>query len=333
MTTIAPRTLALSAAGALALAGLAVASHAGGQLAPAMGVLGDASRPWLALAAASFLLAFFCTVGAWLAALRSASAELCPRQAAARLGIGSMVNAFAPAKLGDAVKIALCSRAIDSPERLWKTGGAYAALTATRSLTLASLVVAASATRAMPLWPVFVLVGGAAVVAVAAAWSSRLRSHHRLAALLGGITALVREPRRLAAVVGWTAAMQLSRIAGTIAVALAFGLPHPVLAALVILPALDVAGAIPLTPGSIGIGSGAVVVVLASRGIGMTQALAVGLAIQAVETVVSVSCGSVGLAYLLRPSERARRIAGRVALVGAAAALAAFLGVAMLDLV
>jgi hypothetical protein len=94
----------------------------------------------------------------------------------------------------------------------------------------------------------------------------------------------------------------------------------------VILPALDLAGAIPLTPGSIGIGSGAVAVALASRGIGVPQALAVGLAIQGVETLVSVSCGSLGLAYLVEPSPRVRRTATRVVVVGASACFAAALG-------
>ena len=36
----------------------------------------------------------------------------------------------------------------------------------------------------------------------------------------------------------------------------------------------------------------------------MTDALATGLAIQGVETLVSVTCGSLGLAYLMQPSER-----------------------------
>jgi uncharacterized membrane protein YbhN (UPF0104 family) len=329
--TLSRRTLSLSTAGVL-LVGAAVAlPQLGGKLTPAAGVLADASRPWLALSALAFLGAFACTVGAWHAALTSAGARICPRQAAARLGIGAAVNSFAPAKLGDAVKIALCSRAIAAPGRLWTAGGAYAALTATRSLTLASLVVVASLTGAMPLWPVFVLVGGAGAVAAGATLSSRLRGHEHVARVLDGITSLARSPRALAAVIGWTVGMQVTRVAGTVAVAAAFGLPHPLLAALVILPALDVAGAIPLTPGSIGIGSGAVVVVLASRGIGMTQALAVALGIQVVETVVSLACGSAGLAYLLYPNARARLIARRIVLVGASAAVAALLGLSLLD--
>jgi len=321
-------TLALSAAGLATLAALGVLLQRGGRLLPAADALTDASRPWLALAAVAFLTAFACTVLAWHTVLRSAGAHICPRQAAARLGIGAMVNSFAPAKLGDAVKVALCSRAIDTPGRLWTAGGAYAALTAIRSLTLAALVVVASATGAMPLWPVFVLVGVAGAVVIGAFASRTLRSHRHVAQILDGVGALARSPRTFATAISWTAGMQLARVLGTIAVAAALGVPHPLLAALVILPALDVAGTIPLTPGSIGVGSGAVAVVLASQGIGMTQAIAVGFAIQTVETLVSVSCGLSGLLYLMQPE--ARRVVGRVAAAGASAALASLVGLAAL---
>jgi|SRR5579884_125274 len=331
--TLPRQTIVLSLAAAGALAAAAALSHVGGRVAPALDGLQDASRPWLALAVVAFLAAFAGTVGAWRAALAGAGARLGVRQAAARIATGALVNAFAPAKIGDAVKIALCSRALDAPDRLWTTGGAYAALAATRSLALAALVVVAAATHALPLWPVFVLVGGAAAVAVLAAASSRVRRHHRLASLLAGAGALARTPRALVAVGGWSAAAQLARLAGTAAVAAAFGLPHPLLAALVILPALDLAGTIPLTPGSIGIGSGAVAVALASRGIGMTQALAVGLAIQGVETIVSIGCGATGILYLLQPGERARRLALRAVALGASAAVAVAVGTAVVSLI
>lgn len=326
-------TLVLAGAAAAATLGATSLPLLGHHIASALHVLADASRPWLALSSAAFLAAFACTVGAWRSALAAAGARLCPKQAAARLAIGSLVNAFTPAKLGDAVKITLCARAIDAPDRLWTAGGTYAALAAARSLTLAALVVVASATHALPLWPVFLLVGSSAAVALAAVASSRFRRHHRIASFLAGVTSLARDRRALRGVALWTAGMQLCRLAGTVAVVSALGLPHPFLAALLILPALDLAGAVPLTPGSFGIGSGAVAVALASRGIGMTDALATGLAIQGVETVVSVTCGSLGLAYLMQPSERVSRVATRVALVGGAAVLAAVLGATILDLV
>jgi hypothetical protein len=115
------------------------------------------------------------------------------------------------------------------------------------------------------------------------------------------------------------------------AVAAALDVPHPVLAALVILPALDVAAAFPLTPGSIGIGSGAVAVALSGRGIGMTQALGVGFAIQALETFVSIAAGASGALYLAWPSPSVRRWTLRTATVGAAGAFAAALSLVVIS--
>jgi uncharacterized membrane protein YbhN (UPF0104 family) len=200
-------------------------------------------------------------------------------------------------------------------------------------LTLAALLVVASATGAMPLWPVFALCGMVAALAIAAAYSGRLRRHPRIAQVLAGFAALERSPRGLVTVLGWTVGMVLARVGATIAVAAALGLPHPVLAALVILPALDVAGAFPLTPGAIGVGSGAVAVALASRGIGMTQALGVGFAIQALETLVSLAVGATGALYLAWPSAAVRRWTLRAATVGAAAMLAAAVGLEVISLV
>jgi uncharacterized membrane protein YbhN (UPF0104 family) len=242
-----------------------------------------------------------------------------------------MVNSFAPAKLGDAVKVALFSKGIDDPDRLWTAGGVYAALAAARSLMLAALLVVASVTGVVPLWPIFALCGLVAALALAAALSGRLRHHPRIERVLSGLLALERSPRALLTVLGWSAAMVVARLGATMAVAAALDIPHPVLAALLILPALDVASAFPITPGSIGIGSGAVAVALASRGIGMNEALGVGFAIQAVETLVSVAAGTLGTAYLVGERPAVRRWSLRVAVVGASFALAAAVGLVLLD--
>ena len=331
--TISRSKLALSAAALLALVAVAATPGLlGGRVASAFDALTGAEQHWLVLGAAGFVLGFVCTVGAWRAALGAAGGRIGSCRAAASIGVGSLVNSFAPAKLGDAVKIALCARSIDAPGRIWTAGGVYAALAAARSLTLAALLVVASATGAMPLWPVFVLCGTVALLALAAAYSGRLRRHPRIAQVLAGFAALERSPRAIATVLAWTTGMVVARLGATMAVAAALGLPHPVLAALVILPALDVASAFPLTPGSIGIGSGAVAVALAGRGIGMTQALGVGFAIQALETFVSIAAGATGALYLAWPSASVRRWTFRAATVGATAALAAALGLAVLNL-
>jgi uncharacterized membrane protein YbhN (UPF0104 family) len=304
----------------------------GSRVAAALGALHGADPVWLALATAGFAAGFLSCVGAWCAALAANGGRICPRQAAARIGVGALVNSVAPAKLGDAVKIALCSKAIEGPDRLWTAGGVYAALGAARCLTLALFVVAASATGALPLWPVFALCGVVLVLAAVARSSGRWRKHHRIAHLLEGFAALERSPRAAAAVLGWSLSIGVTRLAATAAVAAALGVPHPMLAALVILPAIDLAGVIPITPGNVGVASGAVAVALQSRGVGVTQALGVGIAIQALETLVSLGAGSLGALYLAQPGPAVRRWTVRVAAVGVSAGLAAALGLFVFDL-
>jgi uncharacterized membrane protein YbhN (UPF0104 family) len=319
-----------------ALAALVVVAAAPGLLGPrvaeALSALAGANPDWLALAAGAFGLAFLASAAAWRAALAAAGGRICARQAAARIGVGCLVNAVAPAKLGDAVKVALCSKAIEGPDRIWTTGGVYAGLGAAHALTLAGLVVAASATGALPLWPVFALCGAVVLVGAIALTSTKWRSHHRLEHLLGGIAAVARSPRAFFAVMAWTTVGALARLAAAAAVAAALGVPSPLLAALVILPAIDLAGTIPITPGNIGVASGAAALALGSRGIAVGDAIGVGIAIQALQTTVSVAAGAAGALYLARPNGAARRWTARLVAVGASLALAALVGVVVLDL-
>lgn len=319
--------LALGALGAVAM----TPQLLGHRVADAVSILGGADQGWLLVGTIGFVASFACTVGAWRAGFAAAGGRISMQRAAAGLGVGSMVNSFAPAKLGDAVKVALCSRAIDAPGRLWTGGGVYAALAAARSLGLALLVVVASVTGAVPLWPVFALCGTVALLATVGFLSGRVRRHPRIAQVVAGFAALERSPRALATVLGWTLGMVACRLAATVAVAAALGLPHALLAALLILPALDVASAFPITPGSIGIGSGAVAVALAGRGIAMPLALGTGFALQALETLVSISAGSLGALYLANEHAVVRRWTLRVAAVGGSAAVA-LLGYLLLDL-
>jgi hypothetical protein len=90
-----------------------------------------------------------------------------------------------------------------------------------------------------------------------------------------------------------------------------------VLAALLILPALDVAGLIPLS-GNVGITSGAVAVALEAHGVQPAHALATGLAFHAVELAAGIACGLAGV-VLLAPRRRVITLAA----AGAVACLAA----------
>jgi uncharacterized membrane protein YbhN (UPF0104 family) len=303
----------------------------GTRVADALTSVHGADRNWLALATLCFAAGFVSCVCAWRAALAASGGRISLVRGTASLGVGALINTFAPARLGDVAKIALFSRAIDSPNRLWTAGGVYAAVSAARCLSIAALLVAASLVGAMPLWPVYGLCIVVAVVGALALFSARWRRYPHLAQLLGGFAALVRSPRLAAQVLAWSVAITLTRLGAVAALVAALGLPHPLLAALVICPALDLAGAVPLTPGNLGVASGAVAVALQSRGIGVTQALAVGIAIQALETAVSLAAGTGGALYLARPSRLAGRWAVRIAAVGLTGGLAALLGSFVLD--
>src|SRR5262249_21614481 len=147
----------------------------------------------------------------------------------------------------------------------------------------------------------------------------------------GGARSLGRSARASAAVLGFTFGMAAARLCAAIAVAASLGIPHPVLAALVILPALDVASVFPITPGGVGIGSGAVAVALAGRGIGMADALGAGTAIQALESAAPIAAGSLGILSLAQSRPAARWVL-RVATAGASLALVAALGAVVFDL-
>ncbi len=330
---IAASRIVLSLAALAALVTVAASPQLlGPKVEDAMSSLAGSDPTWLTAAAAGFGLAFVASVAAWRAALVACGGRISLQEVAARIGVGCLVNTLAPAKLGDAVKVALCAKAIEGPDRIWTTGGVYAGIGAAHALALAALVVAASATGAAPLWPVFVLCGAVAVVGAVALSPARWRDHHRIAHLLGGFAALARSPRAAAAVIGWTTVASLARVAAAAAAAAALGLPSPLLAALVILPAMDLASTIPLTPGNVGVGSGAAALALQSRGIGVGDAIGVGIAIQALQTVIAVTAGTAGALYLAQPSGAARRWTARGAVaLGVSLALAAVVGAVVLD--
>ena len=88
-----------------------------------------------------------------------------------------------------------------------------------------------------------------------------------------------------------------------------------------VVAALDLAGMFPLTPGGVGITSGAVAMALNAHGVPMTIALTTGIAFHAVETCAGVSSGLASALYFLEVSP-ARRWA--VVAAGAAAVVGAF---------
>jgi hypothetical protein len=100
----------------------------------------------------------------------------------------------------------------------------------------------------------------------------------------------------------WVGGTVLARIAGAALVGAAFGVDNPLGAALLVVPALELACVLPLTPANVGIAGGATALAFHAHGVDMRHALAIGFALHAVETVTSVVVGALGGAALLRRS-------------------------------
>ena len=77
-----------------------------------------------------------------------------------------------------------------------------------------------------------------------------------------------------------------------------------------IVPALDIACLLPITPGNIGVTSATIAMALQAHGTSFTNGLAAGIAFHAIETAVGIMFGIASLVWLAPyPSPAARRVA------------------------
>ena len=100
----------------------------------------------------------------------------------------------------------------------------------------------------------------------------------------------------------------------------ALGIDNPLRAALVIVPAVELAAILPVTPGNVGIASAAVALALGSQGVESKVALSAGIAFGAVELLTGMVIGAAGALALAGPWVRPYV---RVAIVGATVLLPA----------
>ena len=311
--------------------GLGVSRIGRGAFDSALASLAHAHPGWLLAAAACFALGLLTSSAAWRTGLRACGGSACFTQISARYAIGSLVNALAPAHLGGVVRLGLLSRTLSGEDRLWRAAGVGASVAAARTLSLAAVVIAAAAAGRVPLWPAPVL---ALTVLVVLGVCLRLseRAAGRLRSLLHVFRSAARSPRTGATLIAWIGCSFVARIAAAVAIAMSLGVAHPLWVALVLLAAISLAGALPLTPGNFGTGAGAATLALHGVGVGLGSSLALGVAFQAVETFAGMTLGLAGAALLATPRTRARRWS--LAATGAAAVVvAAALGLASIDLV
>ena len=291
----------LLAASALTLALLVVAlvpQLLGSEVRRALAGLSGARPIWLWLAAVCFLGSLAGTAGAWRSAIGLVGGRVGWIDAGARYGIGSLVNSFAPARLGDLARLTLFSRVVEGDGRVWQTGGSFGVVGAARALVLALLIVAGAIAGALPLWPVLVLLVVTGAAAFTAAKTRHRTARSRLAHLFDAFGTLGREPRHGLRIVGWITLATAARLGAAASIAAALGVRSPLLAAVLVVPALDLSGMMPLTPGNVGLTTGAVAMALRAHGVGATTALTTGIAFHGVETAAGIAFGLASALFL-----------------------------------
>jgi glycosyltransferase 2 family protein len=258
-----------------------------------------AARPvWLAAGCGMFGLSLLCSAGGWRTAVRACGARIELRDAVAWYAAGSLASSLLPARAGDGVRFALFSGRLPKEARLWTMSGILLTLSVARAAVLLGLVLAAVVLGQLPAWPLAALGGVTTISAILAVRLRRTQPRSRVAHLFDAFRALGRSPRTACVLAGWAAGSIAARVAAATAAAAAFGASSPLLAALVIVPALELAGMLPLTPGNLGIAEGTVAVALHAAGARLTAALTIGIGLHAVETLASVGFGSWSLLYL-----------------------------------
>jgi uncharacterized membrane protein YbhN (UPF0104 family) len=320
------RHLALFLGSLAALAALALTPQLlGDRVAEGVEGLNDASPGWLWVASAAFAASLGAAACGWASALRRCNGSTSAPDATARYCTGSLVNALAPARLGTAVRFALFARTLPNEGKLWTVGGIATSLGAVRALWLALVLAIGSASGALPRWPIAVLLAGVAAACVVA-WRVRdTQPGSRWAHAFDAFRVLGRCPRAAGRIVGWVGLAMALRVTAAAGIAAAFGVERPLVAALLIIPALDLAGLLPLTPGNVGVASAAVAFALAAHGVSTDVAVSAGIAFGAVETLTTLGMGTTSLLYFAAGrAEFPRWRTAAVAAAGCCAVAAAF---------
>ena len=245
----------------------------------------------LLLAACCFAAALGCSAASWRVLL---SPRLGFGEACMRYGVGSLVNSVVPARGGDAVRIGLFGRVVSGGALA--VIGAVAAVGTARWLALAPLAAAGAGAKLALLAP------GAIIVPLAVAWLFARRGSRRACALIAPLKAAGGAAR--AGLVGWVCGTLLARLSAATLAGSALGVHHPVAAALLVVPALELAGVVPLTPGNVGIAGGAAALAFHAGGASLHEALAAGLVLHATETVTGIVFGGTSAALLWHGARR-----------------------------
>jgi uncharacterized membrane protein YbhN (UPF0104 family) len=300
------------------------------EVARGFGRLAGANPLFLGAAAVGFLASAVCSACAWRTALLACGLRVPVRPIAWRYAVGGLASTFSPAPAGEAVRIALVSRLVSAGGRAFTVTGIWATVGSVRAILTGLLFVGATLTvpagaHAGLLFVAAVVIAGAALYLL----RHKLRAT-RVARLADSARGLARAPRLAAVLTACVAVGIGARVLAAGCCAAALGVGHPWAAGFMIVAVLEIATMIPLSPGNIGVTTAAVAVTLQHRQVSLAPAVATGIALHAVETLVGITFGLAGVFAL--GSRTVRRRIAIAALVPGLAALAGLLGIWVVDL-
>ena len=237
---------------AICLSGIAIAAVWWAWLSPhafarGASALASANPSLIGLSAGAFLLAACSTARAWRAGLAGCGVDASASAVTARYAVGSLASSFSPAPGGELVRVALFAQLIRREGAAYTVAGICSAIAAIRLLVTA-LVFGAAAWTTPATASIGKAVGATVGVLALGIVLCRFQLPGRLAHLSDAAVGLRRSPRIGLTVLGWVATTTLARVVAVSCAVAAFGISRPWLAALVIVPAVELASLIPFFP-------------------------------------------------------------------------------------
>jgi hypothetical protein len=255
-------------------------------------VMVTAEPPMLLLAIFAGAAAVLATGIAWVVPARDLGSSVGLVSGSARYSVACL----APPKLGNPVRIALLGRTLPGSKRLWAMSGVAGAVSIMRMLPLSLVVVIAATTGAVPLWPGLVIAGAVLAVLAGVPFACRHAHGPRLQRLLAGFSLVGRSAPAAATAFAVLSVATLMKLVSAAATAAALGIPHPVSATLVLVPALAFGRMLPF----LGVAAGTGAVAAAAQGVSGGSALSLAVAVAAVEGAAGIACGIAGAGQIVR---------------------------------
>jgi hypothetical protein len=141
-----------------------------------------------------------------------------------------------------------------------------------------------------------VIAGAVLTVLAGVPFGCRHARGARLQRLLAGFSLVARSAPPVAAAFAVLSVATLMKLLSAAATAAALGIPHPVSATLVLVPALAFGRMLPF----LGVAAGTGAVAAAAQGVSAGSALSLAVAVAAVEGAAGIACGIAGACQIVR---------------------------------